>query len=253
VSAAAPNHRDLDVLRRVADAVADRLADIDEWSFSGTRDGQYAADVAVDEVAVNVLLDAGFAVLSEESGRSGDGDRVVVVDPLDGSTNASRGIPWFATSLCLVEDGGPSVALVANQATGERLEAVRGAGAWSGGRRLTTSSRTSLDAAVVGVSGLPGGDGAAPGWWQFRALGASALDLGLVASGGLDGWVDLSDHAHGCWDYLGALLLCSEAGGHVVDAFGRDLVVLDHAARRTPVAAATPELLAVLLDYRRST
>src|SRR5262245_19560212 len=137
---AALDHRDLEVLRRVVDAVADRLATMDDWGFSGTRDGQYAADVAVDEVAVNLLLDAGFAVLSEESGRSGDGGRLVVVDPLDGSTNASRGIPWFATSLCVVDDDGPSVALVANQATGERLEAVRREGAWSAGRRLTTSS-----------------------------------------------------------------------------------------------------------------
>ena len=46
-----------------------------------------------------------WRVLSEESGRTGvdDSDVVVVVDPLDGSTNAARGIPWFATSLCAVD------------------------------------------------------------------------------------------------------------------------------------------------------
>ncbi len=43
---------------------------------------------------------------------------MVVIDPLDGSTNASRGVPWFATALCLVDDDGPAVALVANQAIG---------------------------------------------------------------------------------------------------------------------------------------
>jgi hypothetical protein len=48
------------------------------------------------------------------------------------------------------------------------------------------------------------------------------------------------------------LLLCTEAGACVADAFGRDLVALDHADRRTPVAAATPELLDVLLGYRRT-
>ena len=42
-----------------------------------------------------------------------------------------------------------------------------------------------------------------------------------------------------------------EAGGVVADAFGRDLVALDHEDRRTPIAAATPELLEVLLGYRR--
>jgi myo-inositol-1(or 4)-monophosphatase len=241
----------LDVLHRVADEVARRLAAAADWGFSGRRDGQYAVDVDVDEVAVSVLLDAGFAVLSEESGRSGDGERLVVVDPLDGSTNASRGIPWFATSLCVVDDDGPAVALVANQATSERLEAVRGEGAWIGERRLVASGRTTVADAVVGISGLPPG-GRSAGWWQFRALGAAALDLGLVAAGSLDGWVDMSDHAHGVWDYLAAVLLCTEAGACVADAFGRDLVALDHADRRTPVAAATPELLDVLLGYRRT-
>ena len=50
-------------------------------------------------------------------------------------------------------------------------------------------------------------------------------------------YVDCSRDAHGPWDYLGGLLVCREAGAVVADAFDRELVVLDHAARRTPVAA----------------
>ena len=46
------------------------------------------------------------------------------------------------------------------------------------------------------------------------------------------------------------MLVCTEAGAVVVDAMDRDLVVLDHAARRTPLAAATPELLAELVAAR---
>jgi myo-inositol-1(or 4)-monophosphatase len=151
----------------------------------------------------------------------------------------------------VVDDVGPAVALVANQATGERSEAVRGRGAWIGDRRLTASGRTMLAESVVGISGLPAG-GASWGWWQFRALGAAALDLGGVAAGRLDGWVDMNEQAHGVWDYLGGVLLCTEAGARVADAAGRDLVALEYTDRRTPVAAATPELLEVLLDYRRS-
>jgi myo-inositol-1(or 4)-monophosphatase len=241
----------LDVLHHVADEVARRLGSASDWAFSGARDGQYAVDVDVDRIAVSILLDAGFAVLSEESGRSGEGDRLVVVDPLDGSTNASRGIPWFATSLCVVDDAVPSVALVVNQATGERLEAARGRGAWIGERRLEASGRRTLETAVVGISGPPVG-GRSAGWWQFRALGAAALDLGCVAAGRLDAWVDMNDEAHGSWDYLGGMLMCTEAGACVAEAFGRDLVALDHADRRTPVAAATPQLLDELLEYRRS-
>ena len=237
----------LAVLHRVADEVASALRSVTDWGESGVRAGQYLADVAVDEIAINVLLDAGLAVLSEESGHTGDGDRIVVLDPLDGSTNASRGIPWFATSMCLVDDVGPAVALVANQASGERAEAVRGRGAWIGHRRLSVSSRTGLDGAVVGVSGLPPESW---GWWQFRALGAAALDLGLVAAGSLDGYIDMSADAHGSWDYLGGVLLVTEAGGAVADAFGRDLVALEHDDRRTPLAAATPELLDIVAERR---
>jgi fructose-1,6-bisphosphatase/inositol monophosphatase family enzyme len=53
------------------------------------------------------------------------------------------------------------------------------------------------------------------------------------------------------WDYLASLLICREAGAPVVDLRGRDLVHLVHDERRTPVAAATPQLLESLLEARR--
>jgi fructose-1,6-bisphosphatase/inositol monophosphatase family enzyme len=52
------------------------------------------------------------------------------------------------------------------------------------------------------------------------------------------------------WDYAGALLICREAGVTMVDALGRDLIVLDPAARRTPVAAATVPLCDALIAAR---
>jgi len=247
----APFGRDdsvLGVLHRVADAVGARLGAVADWGRSGVRPGQYLADVDADDVAVGMLLDAGFGVLSEESGRSGDGELIVALDPLDGSTNASRGIAWFATSMCVVDGDGPAVALVVNQASGQRLEAVRDHGAWIGDRRLRVSGCERLADAVVGLSGLPPRPG---GWWQFRALGAAALDLGLVAGGSLDAYADMSVDAHGAWDYLAGVLLVTEAGGVVADGRGRELVALDHADRRSPVAAATPELLEAVLETRR--
>ena len=196
-----------------------------------------------------MLHGAGYAVLSEESGRTGPaGAAVVVIDPLDGSTNASRGVPWYATALCLVDAGGPAVALVANQATGERFSAVRGEGAWRDERAIVPSGCVEPAAAIVGISGLPG---RRYGWAQFRALGAVALDLCLVAAGTFDAFVDMSPDAHGVWDYLAGTLICREAGAVVVDALGRELTVVDHGARRTPVAAATPELLDAVLAVRR--
>ena len=110
------------------------------------------------------------------------------------------------------------------------------------------SGRVEPAGAIVGISGLPG---ARYGWAQFRALGAVALDLCLVAAGTFDAFVDMSPDAHGVWDYLAGTLICREAGAVVVDALGRQLTVLDHDARRTPVAAATPQLLDALLAVRR--
>ncbi len=73
-----------------------------------------------------------------------------------------------------------------------------------------------------------------------------------VACGRLDAFLDCSRNAHGPWDYLGGMLVCLEAGAVIIDAFDRDLVVLEHAARRTPVAAASQVLLGESLAARRS-
>jgi myo-inositol-1(or 4)-monophosphatase len=139
--------------------------------------------------------------------------------------------------------------VVADLVHGSRYEAVRGGGARRDGSPLSPSGETELGAALVGLNGLPDRHW---GWGQFRALGAAALDLCAVASGALDAYVDCVDNAHGPWDYLGGMLVCREAGATVVDAFDRDLVVVEHAARRTPVAAATPKLAQSLLEARRA-
>jgi len=240
----------LSVLDEAAAAVAEALGRLDDWGLAGTTAGQYRSDLAADEAALVVLDRAGVGVLSEESGRHGaDRPVSVVLDPLDGSTNASRGVPWFATSLCAVDDEGPLAALVVDLSSGTRFAAVRGGGATRDGRQIAPSGAQRLDASLVALSGLP------PrhlGWKQFRALGAAALDLCAVACGMVDAYIDCSPSAHGPWDYLGGMLVCLEAGGAVADSEGRELVSLEHADRRTPLAAATPALLDEVVAARRS-
>lgn len=239
----------LEVLHDTATAVRTALDGLTDWGDAGTRSGQYRSDLAADEAALAVLERAGLGAMSEESGtHAGDRDVIVVLDPVDGSTNASRALPWYATSLCAVDRDGPRAALVVDQAGGARFEAVRGGGARVDGAPLRPSGCTDLGDALVGLSGYP------PwwfGWKQFRALGAAALDLCAVAGGRLDAYVDCSPSAHGAWDYLGGLLICQEAGAAVVDAWDRPLVTVDHAVRRTPVAAATPALLDAAVAERR--
>ena len=171
-----------------------------------------------------------------------DGPRrelTVVLDPVDGSTNASRQIPYWATSLCVLDGDGPLVALVVNQATGVATTAVRGEGARRDGEPIAPGKVERVEDAVVTLSGRPG---QWLPWKQFRALGSAALNLCDVAAGALDGLVD-GGAWHAPWDYLGGLLICREAGAVVVDAAGRELVVADPDVRRQILAAGTPALL----------
>jgi fructose-1,6-bisphosphatase/inositol monophosphatase family enzyme len=240
----------LAVLHEAASAALVATEGSGDFALVDAARGQHVADVAADAAAVEVLVGSGLGVLSEESGRHHP-DRAVtaVLDPLDGSSNASRGLPWFATSVCAVDAEGALAAVVVNQVSGARYEAVRGGGARCDGEPIAPSGSTVLAEAMVGLSGLPP---AWLGWKQFRALGAVALDLCAVAEGRLDGYLDCSPSAHGPWDYLGGMLICQEAGAAVADAAGRDLVVLEHDARRTPVAGATPALLAAAVEARRT-
>ncbi len=237
----------------LADEVGDALRRLDDWSPSGAKPGQYTHDVVADDIVLGGLTAAGLAVLSEESGVVGSGAVTVVVDPVDGSTNGSRGLPWFASSFCAVDEEGLWAALVRDLAGGHTFTAVRGQGwQWQGPDWPRRSGRPSdcrsLDSALVSFSGLPRSHG---GWRQFRTYGAAALDMCAVATGSFDGFVD-TDCAHGVWDYLGAMLVCQEAGAVVADGDGQPLLTLDHNERRAPIAASTPELLDQLVAMRRS-
>ncbi len=250
----------LDLLDRTVDAVAEALGEFaaaspDRWRSAGDRPGQYALDLVADRAALEVLdsavLDgAPVGVLSEESGlRGGDRRVVVVVDPVDGSTNASRRIPWYACSLAAVDGDGVRVSVVANLATGVRHRAVRGGGATRDGVTIACSTQTDLSRAVLVLNGYAG---AHAGWRQYRTLGAMALDLCAVADGTFDGSVDCTVDAINPWDYLGGVLVLTEAGGHVGDLHDRPLVSLSTGTRRTLVSAGSPELFATLVERRRT-
>ena len=238
------------LLRDVTETAVTTLAGSVDRRAEGERDGQYGLDLLVDGPLVQTLLDHGLGVLSEEAGLlEADRPLLAVVDPVDGSTNASRGVSWFATSISVFDDEGPLVALVEDHTTRERFEAVRGSGATRNGIPLGSVDPVGENERIVLLNGVPTTDRA---WAQYRVLGASALDISYVAAGAVDGYIDFDTEAHGIWDYAGALLVCQEVGVPIVDAFGRDLVHRDVDERRTPVVAHDQATLERFVEIRQN-
>jgi fructose-1,6-bisphosphatase/inositol monophosphatase family enzyme len=233
-----------DVLDDAVAAVRAALDELDDWGPAGTRPGQYRLDLAADDAALPILQGAGLAVLSEESGLTGDGPSglLAVIDPIDGSTNAHRGVPFYSTSICVLDAEGPLAGLVVNQDSGTRYAATRGGGAERDGRAVKPSGCEELGQAIVGISGFPG---LHAGWAQFRALGAASLECCAVAEGVLDAYLTVGRSTLYGWDYLAGLLVCQEAGAIAAERDGRALIVRDAASRR-PVVAATAALAAQL-------
>jgi myo-inositol-1(or 4)-monophosphatase len=242
----------LATLNAAADAVEEALSRLtrpEGWGLTGGSPGQYGHDLVADAAALGVLDAAGFGVFSEESGvHNGERPVFVVLDPVDGSTNASRGLPWWAVSLCALDSLGPAAAVVASPVLHTRFEAVRGAGAKRNGVPISPSGAEDIGRSVVAFNGYPR---SYYGWSQYRALGSASLELCLVACGALDGFVDCSVGALAPWDYLGGMLVCLEAGAQVKDAFGRDLVVRRPGERRAVIAAPSASLLDKLVAMRQ--
>ncbi len=144
-----------------------------------------------------------------------------IVDPLDGTTNWLHGYPEYAVSIAAVDEDGLRAAVVLNSATGERFEAVRGAGARRDGEPIRVSETDDLAMALVGT-GFPfkkpeviDGYLAALGralraTSGVRRAGAAALDLCDLACGRLDAFFEFWLMP---WDVAAGALIVREAGG----------------------------------------
>lgn len=157
-----------------------------------------------------------------------------MVDPLDGTTNYSQGLPVFCVSIALQYRGETVVGVVYAPYLRELFTAVRGGGAWcrrGDGEpvRLHVSTKQRLDCSVV-ATGFPydksenpdnNSDNVArilPHVRDVRRMGAAAYDLSCVAAAMLDGFWELNLHE---WDVCAASLLVIEAGG-VVESLRAD-------------------------------
>lgn len=205
---------------------------------SNVSDVVTRADRESEELIVRSILERypTHAILGEEGGARGDAasEWRWVVDPLDGTTNYSQGLPVFCVSIALQYRGETVVGVVYAPYLRELFTAVRGGGAWcrrGDGEpvRLHVSTKQRLDCSVV-ATGFPydksenpdnNSDNVArilPHVRDVRRMGAAAYDLSCVAAAMLDGFWELNLHE---WDVCAASLLVIEAGG-VVESLRAD-------------------------------
>src|SRR5437899_7685654 len=184
-----------------------------------------AADHAAEKAIIARLKahDAQVPVLAEESVRKGlvESERLWVVDPIDGTLNFSRGLPFYCVLIGYVEEGRVRAAAVHAPRTGETFLASEGAGATRNRIRIKVSSVVKPSEAFA-VASLRFAETAKPGS-RFAILNATCARLRVIGSAGLEiayvamGRVDLFVHsALSPWDIAAASLVAREAGAAVV-------------------------------------
>jgi myo-inositol-1(or 4)-monophosphatase len=188
-------------------------------------------DHASEEAILEVLarLAPGIPVLAEERGGSRAGT-MWAVDPLDGTTNFTRGHPVVGVSVALLREGVPETGVVLAPWLSLEFAAERGRGATLNGDRLPPLGPGDPERAVVATGfpfrrkeRLPRYEPvlacALRRFEDLRRAGVASLDLAWSASGTYDGYFELG---LGTWDVAGGAALVLEVGGRVSDWEGGD-------------------------------
>jgi len=211
-----------------------------------------SAGLAADEESA-----AGLHVARAE-GQAGAGGRVWYIDPLDGTTNFSHGLPHFCVSIGLVVGGEPAVGVVYEPLRRWCFYATRGGGAWRDGVQLRASAQGELRRALL-ATGFPYDRHTSDddNMTEARALlkraqglrraCAAALDLAFVAAGWLDGYWERKLKP---WDAAAGALLVREAGGVVTDDLGGEGWLRRGAVVTAGGAALHAALLGAFLEAR---
>ncbi|MBN2333759.1 MAG: 3'(2'),5'-bisphosphate nucleotidase CysQ [Deltaproteobacteria bacterium] len=182
-------------------------------------DADYAADRLLKEQLTALLPTAGW--LSEESVDQPERlqkEQVWVVDPLDGTKEFILGIPEFAVSIGLVDNGQSVLGVIYNPATDELFAGSRGNGIVLNGKPMQTTSRTLLPGAAIDASRSECNRGEFTPFedlLQITIVGSTAYKLARVAAGLCD--ASWSRGPKNEWDICAGVLLIDEAGGSCVD------------------------------------
>jgi myo-inositol-1(or 4)-monophosphatase len=165
----------------------------------------------------------GHHILGEEGGDGNDGVGTEwIVDPIDGTVNLTYGIPHFCVSIARRENGVMQLGVIYDPMRDEMFSGWKGAGAYLNGRRISVSSRTALNEAIVSLGFSKSQEAVAkclelyqfygPRTRKIRAMGSAALDMAYIAAGRLDAYIEQGIKI---WDIAAGQVLVEEAGGRV--------------------------------------
>ncbi|MBI1973352.1 inositol monophosphatase [Candidatus Micrarchaeota archaeon] len=193
-------------------------------------------DTQCEEIIKSRLLDGfpEYSFLGEETGRIERGERVWVVDPLDGTMNFFMGNPLCCVAIALVENGEPLIGVTFAPILDETFSAAKGEGATLNGLEMHVSRKTDISRSVVSLAHLKDDDSIdnvlrfygelKEAKARTRQYGTGCLEAAFVASGRLDAWVDLGKKGFipSPWDTAGGALLVKEAGGRATNYEGKE-------------------------------
>lgn len=215
----------------------------------------------IDELSEKIIIEAlkgiageetGFTLISEECGIKKFGlesNTTLLLDPIDGSNNAKRGIPYFATSIAVLEGNTLDAVVagyVADLPNGKEYWAIKGEGAWCNGDKIKCHSNEDLDMVAFEAStpsvDIPKMLPLLTSSRKVRCLGAIALDLALMAAGAVD--IIAVATPSRTFDYAAGMLILQEAGGIITDMSGGELSRISAGIERTvPLIAASNKIL----------
>lgn len=208
-----------EIAASTARAVGEAI-DIDRIDIVKRKAGRANFATAADHAAQEAIIarlhdhDPSIAILAEENAPK-DGlkaDRLWVVDPIDGTLNFSRSVPFYCVAIGYVEDGRMRAGAVHAPRTNETFVAHEGGGARMNGLPIAVSGTRRIAQAFVVTT---------PSRFallnkhcaRIRTLGAAALEIAYVAAGRFDLFVH---GALGPWDIAAGGIIAREAGAAVI-------------------------------------
>jgi len=256
--------RVIEVLQEASLRVYNNVKDLAGTEESGEDFGRGAGgdisrkiDIVAEKTVLDYLKEIKFdcIVLGEECGRvelSKNPKGFIIMDAIDGSTNAVRGIPFFCCSLAFATDNKLSSitdSVVMDLSNGEMYYATKGKGAFLNKKRIHTNEKShfyfvvGLDMSGISQDSLQRLAPIISASNHIRHFGAVALELAIFARGLVDVFVDLRDKLR-ITDVAAGYLIASEAGGYIIDKSGKSLDSdLSYESRISFIAAANKEFL----------